>query len=266
MPEAPFPRVLVTRPPREAAHWVTGLRQRGLAAEALPLIAIAPAPDPGPLRQAWRHVPDYAAVMFVSGNAVSHFFAEALPEPLARWRGGQLATRAWSPGPGTSEALRQAGLAAAQIDAPPAEAGQFDSEALWARVQARLRAGQRVLIVRGSDAQGRGAGRDWLAQQLAAAGVAVDQVLAYRRLPPALDAAQLALAGQAARDGSVWLFSSSEAIAQLLRCLPAQDWSRARALATHPRIAEAARRAGFGVVCESRPALAEVVASIESLA
>ncbi|MGE3348297.1 MAG: uroporphyrinogen-III synthase, partial [Ramlibacter sp.] len=41
---------------------------------------------------------------------------------------------------------------------------------------------------------------------------------------------------------------------------------RARAVATHPRIAQAAREAGFGVVCESRPALADVVASIESFA
>lgn len=266
MPEAPPPLVLVTRPPREAARWVADLRQRGLAAQSLPLIAIGPAPDPEPLRQAWHHLPDYAAVMFVSGNAVAHFFAQAAPETLARWRSGQLATRAWSPGPGTSEALQQAGLAATQIDAPPAEASQFDSEALWTCVQAQLQAGQRVLIVRGSDAEGRGAGRDWLAQQLAAAGVAVAQVVAYRRLPPALGAAQLALARQAAQDGSVWLFSSSEAIGQLLRCLPAQDWSHARAVATHPRIAQAARRAGFGVVCESRPALTEVVASIESLA
>lgn len=266
MPEAPPPLVLVTRPPREAARWVDDLRQRGLAAQALPLIAIGPAPDPEPLRQAWRHLSDYAAVMFVSGNAVVHFFAQAEPGTLAHWRSGQLATRAWSPGPGTSQALQQAGLPAAQIDAPPAEAGQFDSEALWDRVQAQLRAGQRVLIVRGSDAEGRGAGRDWLARQLAAVGVAVAQVAAYRRLPPALDAAQLALASRAAQDGSVWLFSSSEAIGQLLRCLPAQDWSQARAVATHPRIAQAARRAGFGVVCESRPALAEVVASIESLA
>jgi uroporphyrinogen-III synthase len=64
----------------------------------------------------------------------------------------------------------------------------------------------------------------------------------------------------------VWLFSSSEAVAHLRSLAPGQSWSRACALATHPRIAQAARAAGFGVVCESRPTMAELIASIESLA
>ena len=50
-----------------------------------------------------------------------------------------------------------------------------------------------------------------------------------------------------------------------LTALPDQDWGQARALVTHPRIAQAARAAGFGSVQECRPALADVVASIESL-
>ena len=69
----------------------------------------------------------------------------------------------------------------------------------------------------------------------------------------------------ASADGSVWLFSSSEAIANLAAWLPGQDWQRARAVATHLRIAANARKLGFGVVCESRPVLASVVASIESM-
>jgi uroporphyrinogen-III synthase len=47
--------------------------------------------------------------------------------------------------------------------------------------------------------------------------------------------------------------------------LPAQTWESARAVTTHPRIAKAARSAGFGVVWESRPTLDAVVASIESV-
>jgi uroporphyrinogen-III synthase len=35
-------------------------------------------------------------------------------------------------------------------------------------------------------------------------------------------------------------------------------------VATHPRIAQAARDAGFGAVLEARPTLDDVVASIES--
>jgi uroporphyrinogen-III synthase len=74
----------------------------------------------------------------------------------------------------------------------------------------------------------------------------------------------LQLARAAATDGAVWLFSSSEAVANLQACLPGQDWGAARALTTHGRIAEAARAAGFGVVREARPALADILASLES--
>jgi uroporphyrinogen-III synthase len=76
----------------------------------------------------------------------------------------------------------------------------------------------------------------------------------------------LALARQSAVDGSVWLFSSSEAIGNLVHACAGQPWSQAKALVTHSRIAQAARKAGFSVVCESRPTLAALMASIESMA
>ena len=47
--------------------------------------------------------------------------------------------------------------------------------------------------------------------------------------------------------------------------MPSQRWQLARALATHSRIALAARQAGFGLVLESRPVLPELLLSIESL-
>lgn len=266
MTGASRPQVLVTRPAREAARWVAELQARGWPAQALPLIDIAPPLDPQPVRTAWQQLAANAAVMFVSGQAVEHFFALADAAVHARWCVGALTTHAWSPGPGTSAALRRAGLPEGQIDAPPAEAGQFDSEALWARVAGQCRPGQRVLIVRGGDAQGRSAGRDWLAQQLTAAGVSVATVVAYRRIAPVLDEAQQRQARQAASNGAVWLFSSSEAVRHLVQQLPRADWTQARAVATHPRIAEAVREAGFGRVNDSRPALDDVEASIKSFA
>ena len=63
----------------------------------------------------------------------------------------------------------------------------------------------------------------------------------------------------------MWLFSSSEAIANLRQSLPGVDWGAARALVTHPRIGEAARSAGFGAVTDTWPTLDAVAASIESL-
>ncbi|HYE41103.1 MAG TPA: uroporphyrinogen-III synthase, partial [Ramlibacter sp.] len=213
------------------------------------------APDLQALRQAAAGMQRHAAVMFVSANAVQGFFRVA---------GGLLPARAWAPGPGTREALRAVGVPEERIAAPADDAAQFDSEALWQQVGGQLRSGDSLLLVRGGDAQGRSQGRDWLAQRLAEAGVHVEIVVAYTRQVPVWDEARRAAARQAAGDGSLWLFSSSEAARNLLQLLPGQDWSRSRALATHPRIAEAVRALGFGEVHASRPALQEVLASIES--
>ncbi|KRH99794.1 uroporphyrinogen-III synthase [Curvibacter sp. PAE-UM] len=254
-------RVIVTRPQREAQDWVQVLQQAGHEALALPLIAIAPAPDAAALQQAWRQLGGYLGLMFVSANAVDGFFA-------ARPADAPLPLQAWATGPGTVGALLRAGIPAPHITAPPADAPQFDSEALWQLVAGRIVPGVRVLVVRGADAaegSTQGAGRDWFARQVAAAGGAVDFVVSYQRCRPQFDAAQLQLARVAAGDGSVWLFSSSEAVLNLQASLPQQDWRAARAVATHARIAQAVRAAGFAVVRESRPALADVRASIESM-
>jgi uroporphyrinogen-III synthase len=251
-------QVLVTRPQAEASRWVEDLRRRGFDPVALPLIAIVPVPQPRALQDAWGQLDRYRALMFVSGNAVRHFFAHR--PATTCWPNH---TRAWAPGTGTADALVEAGVAPALVDAPSPRAAQFDSEALWQQVAGQVGAGDRVLIVRGEEADEKGAARDWLAGQLGAAGVEVQAIAAYLRAAPVFSQAQRTYALLGATQG-VWLFSSSQGIANLRALLPAQDWSQARALATHPRIAQAARLAGFGVVCESRPSLDAVAAALES--
>ena len=264
-------RIIVTRPLREALEWAHGLQQQGWDAQALPLIEIGPAGQLPALHQCWADLHHYDAVMFVSSNAAQYFYAsKPAPETAAR---SQIAikTRAWSPGPGTAKTLLAAGVPPALLDTPPPDAGQFDSEALWAVVQHQVHPGHRTLVVRGQEGDAHmvpstGVGREWLAAQLTAAGGTVDYVVAYSRHAPQFSAAQRALAQAAAQDGSVWLFSSSQALQHLQQWLPDQPWQAARAVATHPRITQAVRAAGFGVVQESRPALADVMLSIESMA
>ena len=258
------PTVLVTRPSPEAERWVHALHQRAIAAEAVPLIVIEPLGDTPPLTRARAALDDYAAVMFVSPNAVRCFFESNSPLALQQVARAAMKTRAWSPGPGTTQTLRELGWPPGRIDQPAADALQFDSESLWAQVGHQVQPGQRTLIVRGGDAQGRPSGREWLADQLRAAGAQVDEVAAYHRAAPKEQGAWTARAAAGAEDGSVWLFSSSEAVANLRQCLPQQSWRKARALATHPRIAEAARAAGFGQVTPVRPMLDAVAASIKS--
>jgi uroporphyrinogen-III synthase len=166
--------------------------------------------------------------------------------------------------------LLQVGVAPQWIDAPGPDAGQFDSEALWQFVGSQVRPNQRVLIVRGVESTGvgksvQGSGREWFANRLADVGACADFVVAYQRCAPAFSEREAALACRAASDGSLWLFSSTQALANLIHRLPGQSWAQARALATHPRIAAAAQRAGFAVVYESRPTLPDVLASIRAL-
>lgn len=248
-------RLIVTRPRAQAAAWVRELQALGQQVSALPLIEIAPLDDPAPLHRAWRQLDAYALVVFVSANAVQHFFAAA---PAGhRWPAAVLAG---STGPGTSAALRAAGVPAAALVEPAADAPAFDSEALWAQLHGRDWAGRRVLVVRGED------GRDWLAETLRSRGATTDFVAAYRRRPPLGGTAEAALlrSALAAPAAHLWLFSSSEAVANLRTLAPAADWSRSAALASHPRIAQAARAAGFGHVELTAPVPAAVVALLEA--
>lgn len=252
--------MLVTRPRREAEGWVEALRLHGIDAQQLPLIEIGAAPRSPALAAAQAGWRDFAAVMFVSANAVDGFFASSFAQAAQPGT----ATRFWCTGPGTRRALMAAGAASEHIDSPPAESGRFDSESLWQRVRPQVVPGMRVLIVRGGDADGTPAGRDWLARQLEEAGAQVSTVVAYQRQRPHWDADTLARARGAASDGSWWLFSSSEAIVNLQGLLPGQDWSQARALCTHERIAQAAHQAGFGHVACTTPLLDGVVAFLQS--
>lgn len=237
-------KVLVTRPAAQAAEWVARLRERGVDAVALPLIDIGPAPDPAAVQAAWHSLGRRALVVFVSPSAAERFFAVRpadVPWPAA--------TRAGSIGPGTTRALRAAGVPAAAIVAPADGAPQYDSEALWSRLQAQDWTGRAVLFARGDG------GRDWLADRLRGAGAAVEMLAVYRRAAPVFDDAQQAVlqAARAAPREHLWLFSSSEAIDHLDAAAGAgATWGEARAIATHPRIAERARALGIGDVRSPR--------------
>jgi uroporphyrinogen-III synthase len=128
-----------------------------------------------------------------------------------------------------------------------------------------------VLLLRGSDADqadvnSQGAGRDWLLRQLMLKQIPVEILSVYQRSMPQWDKTRLQEAETAAKDGSIWLFSSSQALDNLAGLMPHQDWSATRAMATHARIAQTAKDMGMGKVVFCRPNLAEVLASLESQA
>ena len=253
-------RLIVTRPAEQSAIWVDALTEQGVDALALPLIGVGPASDPTMVTAAWRELDATGLAMFVSANAVRHFFDH---RPAAHpWPGDTIAA---STGPGTTAALTTAGVPSAQIVEPAPDSAQFDSESLWRRLLDRDWNGVRALIVRGDG------GRDWLADTLREHGANVDFVSAYSRRAPDWDGAEQQVLDAALQrpEQHVWLFSSSEAIGHLAdrlsalkRPLPATT----RAIATHPKIASRALDAGFSEVRQCRPALADVIACIQSFA
>jgi len=244
--------LLVTRPRPQCAALLARLAALGVPARALPLIEILPARDAGPVVAAWAALPEVDLAVFVSPNAVEQFFAH---RGDAAWPTKTLAACV---GPGSAQALAEQGVPADCIVQPVADAASLDSEHLWAQLQPRRDwAGARVLLLRGDG------GREWLAEQLTAAGARVEAVTVYHRAGPRFDAAEQALLNDVRirPQGFVWLFSSAEAVGHLRGLgLPGQ-----RAIATHPRIADAARAAGFAPVVLARPDPEAVTQALKSL-
>jgi uroporphyrinogen-III synthase len=247
-------KVLVTRPVQQALQWVGKLRDLDIDAVALPLIDIQPAPESVAVLLAWSRIAQMRLVVFVSPNAVEHFFA-LKPAGLPWPKDAQVA----STGPGTTRALLAQGVAEDRIAEPAAHAEQFDSEALWERLEGQSWRGAKVLIVRGDG------GREWLAEKLQSLGAKVSAVSAYRRAAPRFTPTQLELLAHALAEpqSHLWLFSSSEAVTHLAQALSNVDLARAWAVATHPRIAARAQEVGFGNVVKTRPTLDAVVACIQ---
>ena len=255
--------VLVVRPRAQALAWVDELTALGVPARALPLIEIRSAPDPAQVDAVFAQVEASTAqpvLVFVSPNAVLGFFTAVLS---MRGANPGWPAHAWAAatGPGTVAALRECGVPAERIVAPAAEAGQFDSEALWSAIAAWPWSARPVWLVRGNG------GRDWLGQQLRDAGADVRVIQSYTRLAPTLTGEQRALVAQALADPVrwIWMFSSSEAIDHLQALAPDARWDTGRALASHPRIAERATALGFGAVTLVAPSPGAVAAAVSEI-
>jgi uroporphyrinogen-III synthase len=238
----------------------------------MPLLGIHPTPHPQAVVEAWQGLAQchYRAVMFVSPNAVTGFFAAA--PSAAPWPAGVLAV---APGPGTAAALIAQGVSEACIVQPAADAAQFDSESLWPELERYPWQEARVLVARGEG------GRDWLIQRWAQAGARVQTVTAYTRgAPDPSEQERQTLRAAVQRPAEhVWLLSSSEALDHLLELVQAlgslsgslsgplsapllDHWlDQARALATHPRIFDRARQLGLRHVSTCRADFASVVAA-----
>ena len=278
--------VVVTRPTDDAAPLIDLLRDRGHEVVAFPVLGIEPVDDTRMLAATMARIADYRLVVFVSPNAIRQAIAHrTVPWPTD-------VTIAVM-GPGSVAALEALGIAAPDVrvlspqtnhphNDPPVEreavdaAGnspalrRYDSEALLATLEATMGMDAgfdgRVLIVRGNG------GRAWFADRLRERGIAVDEIQSYRRVRPEPDEASASRLRQLFRDDAdaVFIVTSSEGLTNLVAMVEGVIGSEARAwlfntriVATHARIAEKARRAGFSKILSADTGDRGIVAAIE---
>lgn len=214
-------RVLVTRPEHQAGPLLLQLQQTGAITHSLPLLAIAAPQDPAAARAALRSHGDADLWIFTSANAV---------EGAASLHAEHWPSRLLALGQGSARALARHGHVAL---AP--EGGRSEDLLQWPELKAVQ--GQRILIVTGEG------GRTLLADTLRARGATVSLACCYRReriaYAPAAVAQQLA-------NSEVLVLTSGEALEALLALAPVEKLAALALLLPSPRVAAAARSAGFG--------------------
>ncbi len=256
----PLPPVIVTRPDAGGRALTDELVARGVEALWLPAFEIGPAPDEPAARAALAGIADFDLAIFVSPAAVratAALLAGTWPARTAIGAVGAATARAVAQAiPGAQSASRIA----------PDEADEHDagSEAFWDALTRSALRPQRVLLLRAQD------GRAWLADRLADSGARVTAVAVYSRRAHGAsddDIATLRRWRDAGRAPAI-VVTSSEAVGVLVGHIDrvgARDWLHAGlALATHVRIAERLRAAGFARVALAAPRAAAILGALEA--
>src|SRR4051812_7311270 len=204
MPPLPHLRVVVTRAKHQSESLAATFARAGARVELLPLLAVVPPADPGPLQRAAAEAFRYDWIVFSSANAVEAFL-HLVSRPLA--------VAVAAVGPATAAALRACG------SEPRVIAEKSDAEGLAAELSPFV-AGRRVLLPQAADA------RPALLAGLTAAGAAVTAVVAYDKRLPAEAAARVAELFAAQPLG--WVTFTSPRIVRHFRELFGTEWERRR--------------------------------------
>ena len=249
--------VVVTRPGAAGQALAAELTRRGHPAMWLPAFEFGPPPDEARARAVLASLADFDLAILVSPQA-ARATAALLAAP---WPAG---TAIATVGAGTRAAVLAAIAGSDRARLLPAREEDLQgsgSEALWPLLQAMQPLPRRVLLLRAQS------GREWLGDKLQAAGSAVTPLAVYSRQPCAPSAGLRARLAAAAAGGLASVVSSSDAVDALADALggqPAvlQALRAGPALASHPRIAERLRAAGFARVFVCAPDAQAIVASL----
>jgi uroporphyrinogen-III synthase len=226
-------RIVVTRAAHQAEELARPLRALGAEAILLPVIAIAPPLDPGPLKEAAGRANEYDWIVFTSANAVACWVAQ-LADPPSQGR-----ARVATVGAATRECAERYGLAVAITPQ------KYIAESLVESFGSEQLAGRRILIPSAAVT------RDVVATELRRRGAQVDVVEAYRNAIPSAAAKQ---ARELFRDPLPhWVtFASSSAVAHLVELVGAAPLRQVKIAAIGPVTSDTVNKCGLRVTVEAR--------------
>lgn len=243
--------VLVTRPRKQSAEWLTALQQVGAEPVVFPTLEIETLSLGPQQRDIILNLDQYQVVIVVSANAAT-LGLEVLSEYWIQW---PVCQQWMAVGPATGEAMANWGL-----DVLVMQQGGT-SETLLDLQQLQSLDGQKILILRG---QG---GRETLAETLTRRGAVVDYLELYHRILPSPDPTELI--GYLEQDSSIILtVTSGEGLRNLMTMLAnhVTQLQQCPLVVVSGRLARFARDQGFSQVWQAAsPAAADVIHTLEQL-
>ena len=245
--------LVVTRPPAQAAHTATVLRDAGAEVIEFPVLDITPIE----VSLASRELASASDLIFVSANAVTY----GVPV-LQRAGGISATTQLFAIGRATAAALADAGFK--DVVSPQQS---VDSEGLLALPQLRAVEGRHIIVVKGQSDLG---GRRLLEQALAARGARVTMLDCYRRAPLVPDLAAREMFRRSLASGNVHacFALSVETLDSLIDIFSSMDilpQSRMVLLIPNARVGDAARGRGFDNIAEVPLAESALIAALTNL-
>jgi uroporphyrinogen III methyltransferase/synthase len=224
-------RVVVTRAAHQAEQLAAPLRELGAEVILLPVIAIAPPPNPRPLLSAVERIGDYDWIVFTSVNAVTALAAQLAQNARPRARVAVI-------GSATREAVEEIGWT---VDVMPP---QFVAESLVEAMVAESLDGKQVLMPCAAVT------RDVISRALSAQGAIVHVVEAYRNVPPE-GVAERARRVFSSPPTPNWVtFTSSSAVENLVKFVGADALKSVRITTIGPITSESVRKHGLTVAAE----------------
>ncbi len=243
-------QVLVTRPRHQAQNLAALFDELGAGVVLQPAIEIGPPDDWAPVDRALDQIAHYDWLVFSSANGVRALLDRLLTTHDLR---ALAAVKLAAIGPGTADELARYHLRA---DLLPDE---YRAESLAAALRQNVAQQTRMLLVRANR------GREVLAEELAAAGCQVDQIVVYAsRDVPQPDAEILELLARGAID---WVTVTSSAIARSLAGMFGEHLRNCRLASISPLTSATLCELGYEVAAEARqytmPGLVDAILAAE---